>query len=358
MKRKLSSHDYDVLERELSFLQLQHVIDAETRKEALAHYETKPKTTTVGAIVTIGAVLVAAGVLAWVTSAWALFGWVTQWLILMTSTTGAYILAYFVEKSYPKTGRAIYYAGFGITMSGLAWALHFNPLTPSTVLPLFIAWAAIPLFLALKDPILALVGLGALFTTSFSLWDELWLAFAATMTLIIYFYVNETVLRSSKIVFSGIVGVSLAFILSLTDMYPSGALYVLLVTFIFGTILLFRPLEVYRTISPWLGTIVLAVASIGLTTESVWERAFSIDDGTYFALSAWVLLLLGAFALLKSFQLHSVVLISILIFRLYVDYTYTLIPKSIFFIGAGLLLITLGFWFERSRQRVRGDHDE
>ncbi|WML46638.1 hypothetical protein RCG23_13355 [Neobacillus sp. PS3-34] len=54
---------------------------------------------------------------------------------------------------------------------------------------------------------------------------------------------------------------------------------------------------------------------------------------------------------MKKENILGTVLVSIIIFRYYVDLSFMFQSKSIAFLIGGILLIGLGIWFEKSRKK-------
>ncbi len=58
-----------------------------------------------------------------------------------------------------------------------------------------------------------------------------------------------------------------------------------------------------------------------------------------------------ALTLVKQGNLYGVAIVSVFVFRFYVDLSLAFMDKSITFIVGGILLLTLGYWFEKTRRK-------
>lgn len=67
-----------------------------------------------------------------------------------------------------------------------------------------------------------------------------------------------------------------------------------------------------------------------------------------------VLYLIFALTLVKRESLYGVAIVSVFIFRFYVDLSLAFMDKSIAFIMGGILLVGLGLWFEKTRRKEMG----
>lgn len=119
------------------------------------------------------------------------------------------------------------------------------------------------------------------------------------------------------------------------------------IVFIIGIILTHYPLKDYVDASKWMGLSFQFTAGLLLTLQDSYQGMFA----PYWL---WVLfgigyMLYGLYLVYKN-QLFGVFLVSVLIFRFYVDLSLVFMNKSIAFLLGGLLLLGLGYWFEKTRK--------
>ena len=90
-----------------------------------------------------------------------------------------------------------------------------------------------------------------------------------------------------------------------------------------------------------------------LTIPDIWDVLVTAQSASpvsiLFALAFMALL----FVLIRKGSIISLIFVCITIFRYYTD-TFAFLPKSLFFIVGGLLLLGFGYYFERMRKMPEG----
>lgn len=121
------------------------------------------------------------------------------------------------------------------------------------------------------------------------------------------------------------------------------------VLFLIGMVFTHKQHSDYRMIMKWIGIILQFTAGIILTVEPVYEEMTAIPIWTLFGL---LYVLYGLYLAYKN-QLFGILIVSVLIFRFYVDVSMAFMNKSIAFLVGGILLLGLGYWFEKTRRREK-----
>ncbi|HWI49380.1 MAG TPA: DUF2157 domain-containing protein [Rummeliibacillus sp.] len=126
------------------------------------------------------------------------------------------------------------------------------------------------------------------------------------------------------------------------------------ILFVSGMILFYLPFKEYEPSSKIMGTFIHFSTALTLTFPSLWESSYpSLSDSS---IPAIICLIFGvayciyALTLVAKNNLLGVAIICIFVFRFYVDLSLQFMSKSIAFIIGGILLIALGYWFERTRK--------
>ena len=126
--------------------------------------------------------------------------------------------------------------------------------------------------------------------------------------------------------------------------------FIVVVLFTAGIIASRIPLATYKESMVIVGHVVHGIYGIVLTMPFIWERLFSEGTSQVLALIFAVAYGIYIILLIREGKLLPIAILCGLIFRFYIDISYDFLPKSLFFIIGGFLLIAFGIWFERSRR--------
>lgn len=112
--------------------------------------------------------------------------------------------------------------------------------------------------------------------------------------------------------------------------------------------------SLHREIFKLQGNVVFGVAGVVLTFPELWQAVLNTHSAQVSASVIFAVLFTGLlFALIRKGNIISLLFVCITIFRFYMD-TFALLPKSLFFIIGGLLLLGFGYYFERMRKAQGG----
>ncbi len=353
-RRIISKAQFDFLKTELHSLENQgHFDDAE---KLLVHYEVKKEADFIRIVLALGAILLGVGILSFIAGNWDAMSSTLKICILLISLITFYTFGAISEKSYPKTSRSLYYIGiciYGASIFLIGQIFHLGGNYHNT----FFIWmlGIIPLMLFLRDFWIALftVFLMCMYSSELLIPSSMYPYFLILYLPFMY-VTNERIFKKSPVLFS--------FILLLTCYLVGGSavwfelgkneVYAILITFFFGTLLTYIKHKDYHKPLLWIGSLFQGVAALLLTFPRYFEQLLSINDGTIISLGFAVIFVLYSFYRIQHGNLPSLIIICAFIFRFYTDFTYDFLPKSLFFIIGGLLLIIFGFWFERKRKGV------
>ncbi len=99
-----------------------------------------------------------------------------------------------------------------------------------------------------------------------------------------------------------------------------------------------------------LGLIVGGFAGFVLTFSDLWADALGVDGNTP-AILFTVALILGLFYLVKNEFVGAIGFIALIIMRYYFDTFYDFMPKSMFFVIGGGILLGFGVYLESVRRK-------
>lgn len=360
MKRKISKQQFDFLQREFSFLQQHGKMEAADADEMLSLYESKGGANFVRILLAFGAILVGIGILSFIAGNWAGLTPIFKFGLIVVGMILAYFAGYKLENDYERTSRSMYYIGAAIFGAGIfliGQSFHLQ----HTVYTDFLLWGVgiLPLAYYLKDQLLAVFASAFFIIYSFSAFTAyeagsfgpFWLL----LLIPVLFWMNETRFGRKSSLFVMSVLLSAAFIVNMLEFFHVDEWISILIVFVLGVLLALAPFKHYRTESSWTGSILFGITGIMLTFPFVWDGLRFGDSAPYIFTALFVVLLVY---LLKKGSLPAILITCALIYRYYTDITYDFMPKSLFFIVGGLLLIGFGFWFEKSRRETVKRHEE
>ncbi|HJH10608.1 MAG TPA: DUF2157 domain-containing protein [Metalysinibacillus jejuensis] len=352
MKIITQKHFNDILD-ELHYLEQQHVISAEQIQAAKQHYQVKPPLSILSIILTVGAILIGIGVLIAVSTNWMYLAAITKFTILIGATVTSYVLAFSLQTKFKRTSRALYYVAVFIAGASLYFieGLYTNMVNFTTTALL---WALIiaPLAYFLRDVFLSLLFAVAVFIATVNYYDASLFYISSLLPFIAALaWFNMRKLHNNALLLVAVVALTIMWLTTFGDYFNAPAYSVLLVVFGFGLTLFFTRSAQHATLTRWLGTALLSFTGAMLMSDFSWQ-SFHQTTATTLSIIFTIGFAVLAFSLLRTAHLQAIVLIAVLIITVYTNYTFDLIPKSVFFVVAGLLLIGFGYWFERTRREA------
>lgn len=345
MKRQISKANFSIVSTELEYFQSNGLITREQQDGILESYETKDGLNFIRVVVTIGAILVGLGILSFIASNWDGISHLGKLLIIFGVFGGVNLAGYLLSENNPKTSRSLIYLGMLVYGAGIfliGQMFNFGGEFPTA----FLLWSlgVVPMAFRLKDKYLMLFAnilFGVYLNGSFD-WGFPYAGWVGVPIVYLAFNYFE---RSKLLLFFANL-TTLSFILRITLRYEVKGLYVTLLFFIIGLLMYgvkHNPgFDIFRV----QGNILFGVTGVILTIPELWDVSVSAQStrlvSILFALAFIVLL----FALIRKGSLISLIFVCITIFRYYTD-TFAFLPKSLFFIVGGLLLLGFGYYFER-----------
>jgi len=365
VKKSISKNLFRFLQNELRTHCQNGLISDEQMAGILNEYAVESKFNFIRILVLIGSVLVGLGILSFVASNWQYMGNLLRFSLIILLFLGTNLLSFKLKENYPKVSRGLLYLsaliyGAGIFLVGQMFHLggHFTVA--------FLLWGIGVIYTAVifKDKllylfahILFLIYLNGYFSLSETPY-YIFLIIPALYYLNKYFgyYVLGTFL-TNIIVLNTIVFIGL-------ETLKLDALYVFIVLFAIGLLMLFANIKFNTEVFRLQGSIVTGISGLVLTFKDIWGdviyKGSSVAPydsfGTPFLLSVIfaVLFLTFLFFLVKKRNLIALIFICLTIFRFYVDTLIDFMPKSLFFITGGLIILGFGFYFEKMRKQKGG----
>jgi len=350
VKRQIGKSDFSFITKELNHYEETGLITTGQKDSIVNIYIVKGELNFVRIVVTIGAILVGLGVLSFIASNW---GGMTK-LVKLSLIFGIFIgvnAISFNLQSYPKTARSLIYLGtlvYGAGIFLIGQMFNFGG-TYSTA---FLLWSMgiIPMafqqrdkYLLLFANVLFLIYLNASLSEGFPYVSII--GIPALYLALNYFGRPKLLLFFANVSALNLIGY-LGFRNEIVGLYIAGGF------FIIGLLMFTIRHKLHFDIFKLQGNIVFGISGIVLTLPHMWTRvsnSYQTEASTIFAIAFMILL----FALIRKGSLISLLFVCLTIFRYYVD-TFEFLPKSLFFMVGGLLLLGFGFYFERLRRTQKG----
>ncbi|WP_432666580.1 DUF2157 domain-containing protein [Wukongibacter baidiensis] len=359
MKKRLSKSNYKFLLNELRGHKDRGVITESQLNDIMTSYEEDSGINFIKILVTIGAVLIGLGILSFIASNWAYMGKFLKIAIIIATLGTSIFTSFKLEINYPKTSKALLYLsaliyGAGIFLMGQIFNFG-GEFTQS-----FLLWTigVLSVGLILKEKmlfifshILALIYINGSFNQNIMIYAIL---------LVSIFYIGNKYFNFSKLITFLNTAVALNSILYFLNYFDIEGIYIAIVFFLIGLGMYYIKHDLNLDIFKLQGMIVLGISGLALTFDSLWEELsfIGIGDGNYVAIAFGILLIIYLLSLVRKRLLTPLLFTCILILRYYFDTLYDFMPKSLFFIIGGLILLGFGHYFERIRKNRGGDLDE
>ncbi len=355
--KRLSKSSYRFLLNELTNHKNKGIITEHQLGDIMNFYEEDPGINFIKILVTIGAVLIGLGILSFIASNWTYMGKFLKVAVIIATLGTSIFTSFKLEKNYPKTSKALLYLSaliYGAGIFLMEQIFNFGgEFTQS-----FLIWTigVLSVSLILKEKILfifahilVLIYINGSFNQNIMIY---------AIMLVATFYIGNKYFEFSKLITFLNTLVALNFILYSLNYFDIDGIYIAIVFFLIGLGMYYIKHNLNLDIFKLQGMIVLGISGLVLTFDSLWEELSFIGDGNYVAIGFGILLIIYLLSLVKKRLLTPLLFTCILILRYYFDTLYDFMPKSLFFIIGGLILLGFGHYFERIRKNRGGDLDE
>lgn len=357
-KRKISKNKLNFLEEELEFMKKENLITQEQKIDIIDNYDIV-RLNFVRIILTIGAILVGLGIISFIASNWNSISKMTKVFIIIGSYIGFNILSYKLEDKYPKTSKSFLYIGILIYGAGIfliGQIFNYGGDFPKA----FLFWGVgiIPVGLLFKDKLAFIFSHIFLLIYLSKSYNLDYLSYCIILIIPILYYINKH-LGNSKVgtFFNNLL--SLSTVLYFLNNYNIDVFYTTVIFLIIGLFMYYIKIDVNKEIFKIQGLIVFGISGLVLTSPYIWEESFNfIKSGVTISLIFSLLYVLYLFYETNKGNLISLIFICITILRYYFDTFYDFMPKSMFFITSGAILLLFGHYFERVRNKRGGEFIE
>lgn len=352
-KRSISKNDFGFLNKELAFYKDINLISDNQYNNILNQYSIKPGLNFVTILLLIGSLLLGLGILSFIASNWQLIGKPYKFSIILIIFFICNFIYCKLYKIYPKTGISSIYIGLltfgsGIFLIGQMFNYGGNFSTA------FLLWSigTFPYALFLKDKILFIIC--DIFLIIYII-NHLSIGTFPIVILIaipLIYYCNILLFSNQIITFFNNLVVLYAIAFTL-DKYIHNYTITILTFFIIGILMYFIYLGYHKYIFNLQGNIIYGAAGLMLTFPDNWNnfKFFTVQNSKIISIIFSICFLIFLLLQTRKKNIISLLFIFFIIMRFYFDTLYDFIPKSLFFIIGGLILLGFGYYFERFRRK-------
>lgn len=357
MKKKLSRSSYKFLLSELSGHRDKDIITQQQLEDMMTFYEEDTGLNFIRILVTIGSLLIGLGVLSFIASNWAYMGKFLKVAVIIATLGTSIFTSFKLEKDYPKTSKALLYLSaliYGAGIFLMEQTFNFSGEFTGT----FLLWTLgiLPMALILKEKILFIFAHVLAMVYINSSFNDNIIVYA--IILVTIFYVGNKYFSYSKLNTFFNNAVALNAVLYALNYFELDGIYIAIAFIIIGLAMYYIKHDLNIEIFELQGLIVIGISGFALSFDGIWEQLSFVGDGSYVAVGFGIVLITYLLNLVRQRLLTPLIFTCILILRYYFDTLYDFMPKSLFFIIGGFILLGFGHYFERIRKHRGGDLNE
>lgn len=358
--RNFTKSKFKVLKDELDFYKDNNLITVDQYKNIMNLYSIKNDLNFITVVLLIGSVLIGLGILTFIASNWEALGKLSKFLIILIIFLCFNFGSYKFYNILPRTSKSLLYCGvitFGAGIFLIGQMFNFGgELTTSVLL-----WTigVLPVAMLFSDKVLFVFSNILLLIYVNNHLSTNTLPLAIFILIPILYYLNSYFGYDKVITFFNNWIVINTFIL-LLDKYGNNFTINIIVSFIIGMIMYYIPITFQKNVFRFQGNIIYGITGIMLTFPSNWSDLKFLTDSNTRIISIVFSIIFLIFLLLETHKknLISLPIILFIIMRYYFDTLYDFMPKSLFFIIGGLVLIGFGYYFEKFRKDSRGEKND
>jgi uncharacterized membrane protein len=349
MKKKLSRFVYRFFQEALKDASEKDIISTQQSHDILAFYEERRGLDFIRVLVSIGSILIGLGVLLFIAGNWQVISNPFKVIIIVSFLAASMTGSFLTAKKRPITSQALLYLsvlifGAGLFLINLAYNFNVEAYTINFV------WALGALLLSsvYKDTILFVFAhvLAFLFLTiGFS--EAIYIQ---GFILLVIFFAGNYYFNYQKLITFGSLTLLLVFILYIFNDLDVLGLYTALAFFAIGLGLYYFKHQINFDIFQFFGVVVMGIAGFALSFREIWQELEIITNGTFFAIPLSMGIVVYMFTLVRKRQITPLIVIAAFILRYYFDTLYDFLPRSLFFIIGGFMVLGMGYYIERFRR--------
>lgn len=355
MKKKISKQGLQFLTDVLKDASDKNIISPQQETDILSFYEERRGLDFIRVLVSVGSILVGLGVLLFIGGNWDVISNPFKVVIILTFLAASMVSSYLLAKKRPITSQALLYLsvlifGAGLFLINLAYNFNVEAYTINFV------WALGALLLSsvYKDTILFIFAhiLAFLF---FTLGFNEAIFIQGFILLVIFFAGNYYFNYQKLITFGSLILLNI-FILNVFNDLQVLSLYTAFSFIGLGLLFYYFKHQINYDIFQFFGIVLVGIAGFALSFRDIWQDIPWISNGVWFSIPVSLAIVIYMFSLVNKRQITPLIVIAAFILRFYFDTLFDFLPRSLFFIIGGFLVLGMGYYIERFR-RLEVDND-
>jgi len=327
MKKKISKYLFRFLSEALTDAADKNIISSQQEKDILTFYEERRGLDFIRVLVSIGSILIGLGVLLFIAGNWEVISNPIKVLIIVAFLAASMVSSFLTAEKRPITSQALLYLsvlifGAGLFLINLAYNFNVEAYTINFV------WA-----------------LGALLLSS--VYKD---TYIQGLILLVIFFAGNYYFNYRKLITFGsliLLNVFVLYILvdlDVMDVYIAGIFFAL------GLLFYYFKHQINFDIFQFFGIVLMGVSGFAWSFREIWQDFDFITNGSWISIPLSLAIVIYMFTLVSKRQITPLIVIAAFILRYYFDTLYDFLPRSLFFIIGGFLVLGMGYYIERFRR--------
>ncbi|MFP4078784.1 MAG: DUF2157 domain-containing protein [Candidatus Izemoplasmataceae bacterium] len=342
---------YRFLKRELEEASEKNIITDEKVRAIMDQYEEGGGLNAIWVIAAVGGLLVGLGFLLVVANNWDAISNLAKLAIIIGSTLAALFGAIKAEPINKYTSKGLYYLSVIIYGSGIFLVVDAYNLDVLSSTSLFL-WALGALGLSVyKKEILLLIAAHVLVLIGIMTGFDDFIVVHIILMLGLLTAANHYFAYRSIVLYFLIAAVLLS-LFYFPAHYQWNSLAPMFFFIALGNAMLYLKQPLKTEAFKRMGLVTQGIAGFVLSFADTWETVDFISDGSVLSVVFSILFIAYMLYLLTHKRLIPLIIVSMFIIRYYFDSFYDFLPRALFFVVGGLLLIGIGFFIERYYEKL------
>lgn len=353
----LTKSQYLFLKQELLKHKQEDIISEDQFGKIMSTYKEKEGLNFIKVILTVGAVLVGLGVLSFIASNWLYMSKSMKMIIIFVALGSTLLTSYKTEEAYSKISKAFLYLsgmiyGAGIFLIGQIFHLGGSlgdAFLLWTIGAIFITFLSEDIIMAVASHVLGLAFIILSFNENIILWG---------IGIVGLFYaLNKYFNHYGLLTFLDNI-LNLCFLFYILNHFEFNDISTVSIFFIIGLLMYYIPHRLNRHVFRLQGLIIIGIMGLLLTIDEMWYDIISMRHANIFSVVFGIVFIIYLLSLVRKKHLTPLIFICGVLLRYYFDTLYDFLPKSMFFIIGGVILLAFGIYFENIRKHRGSDTDE
>lgn len=348
--KKLNKPVYRFFKKELESHKHRGTITQTQLDDMMAFYEEGYGISFIRVLVTIGAILLGLGVILFIASNWDDMSRFLKVLVIITGIGSSLFTSYRLEKNYPKTSEAFLYLTVLLYGAGIFLIQQTFNISDQYFMA-FLIWAIGALGMAyIYEKTLLFIFAQVLVFSYFTANVDKFIIPIGLIFIGLFYYLNKY-FKFQKVNTFLTTGLTMMFLLlNVLFYYEVDGIYNSFIYLGIGLAFYYIKHDLNRDVFKFMGLITIGIGGFALSFKYLWEQLPFISNGNIYSIVFGILFIIYLLSLVEKRQIIPLLWICVMIIRYYFDQLYDLLPKSLFFIIGGAMILGFGYYIERFRK--------